>query len=623
MSLEKQNIIFAQTPEEQASLEAEAIKTEDVKRDPERQQKSTPGVGTDIFVRKKRPGSQVGKGYFVDIYENGVKIDTIELATKKDVTKLIRKFKDKYNTDRAFQNEMQVHITYKTKKERGEPMASIDTILIRKAHKIQELLNKLTEPELPLIKRFGQEDLLGDVNSVPETPPTGTEDKEKIKRYIADEIVKKFVDFVKKKTETESEEINEPDFPINTDIAASHQTKHKSAALDDIFNPLRKWYGTLARKIEEWNNMSNNMLNETDIQDIVKQTETILLSQNPQLIQKNTGISISPETAQSIYEVGSKSVGKPGDAEKGGELGGNPADFQDELGPKAAKVAKKDEKQPTIENTNDLLHSFTKNVQTQISSMAISDIAKDLNVVDNDILQKMHSILSEKDDLVEAEAAIQKYIEDQLNIARTSSLHPSIIESKTKEFWKFAGDYKGIANIEDVFIDWIRKTGYDLKKAANIWEQINEDIMKVFNFDKIKTANKDRAVGDIIYTADGIKIFEGWLEYRGDMDRIGLNTTQELTWGNSPAYKTLHNLTHTSEDILNEQQLLATTSEILPKYASQEVIESIAKDIFKGKETPTAFTVTISARDAEGGSSINEQTFNFNISPFAEDVIPA
>jgi molybdopterin converting factor small subunit len=632
MSLKQENIVIAQSPEEQAALEAEAIKTEDVKKDPERQQKSTPGVGTDIFVRKKRPGSQVGKGYFVDIYENGVKIDTIELATKKDVTKLIKKFKDKYNTDRAFQNEMQVHITYKTKKERGEPtMASIDTILIKKAHKIQELLNKLTEPELPLIKRFGQEELSGDVTSVPETPPTGTEDKETIKRYIADEIIKKFTEFVKKKIETESGPIDESNLAPNM---ANHQTKHRSAAVDDIFNPLRKWYSTLSQKIEEWNNMSGNMLNENDIKDIVQQSETIILSQDPNLIQKNTGIAISPETASLMYEVGSKSVGKPGEAEKGGELGGNPADFQDEPVPKAAKFAKKDEKTPTIENTNDLLQSFTKNVQTQISSMAISDIAKDLNVVDNDILQNMHSILSEKDNLVESEAAIKQYIEDQLGFKRESNLHPSIIESETKEFWKFAGDYKGIANIEDVFIDWLKKTGCDLKKAANIWEQVDKDIKNIFNFieKKAETEWEKRekeisqqrfSLGDIFYFWENRKtpILSGYLEYY-ENNIVFVPYTDSTGLG----YKAMTELLPQqiqSFDISTAELAFEATPNILKNFVQPNSVEYIMEYLIPNSKSPSSLRVTIKTRSAIGDvTNVQEEDYYFNVGPYGTGVTP-
>jgi hypothetical protein len=575
-------------------LSEDEAKSEDLAKDPERQQKSTPGVGTDIFIRKKKPGSQVGKGYFVDIYENGVKIDTIELATKKNVTKLIRKFKDKYNTDRAFQNEMQVHITYKTKKERGEqPMASIDTILVKKAHKIQEILNRLTEPELPLVKRFAQEELLENVNSVPETPPTGTEDKENIKRYIADEVNKKYTEFVNEK--------------VNSGYGA----------LDDIYNPLRKWYENLSDKIQEWNNMSNNMLNDNDVKDIITQTEKIILSQDAELIQKNTGIPISPETATLMYDVGSKSVGKPGEAEKGGELGGNPEDFKEETQMKAAKSS---ENKATIESTNDLLASFTKHIQTQGNTMAITDIAKDLNVIDDEILQKMHSILSEKDELVEAEAAIKKYIEDQLEMEKKSSLHPSIIESKATDFWKFAGEYKGIANIEDVFIDWIKKTNCDLKQANNIWKKVNGDIVEAFGFDREKQAGEKYSIGDIFYMVENEILFSGYLEYDQTRKRIVLNPYQDPQ---GIGYETLAPLVpdfEHSKPLENIEDAIEEVPGVLTRFMDLNYVKPMARALLATKSEPTNLQIRVEQRSEMGGQPFKLGEYTYTVSPYGEDV---
>ena len=40
---------------------------------------SNQGLGTDLFIRKNQPGSLVGKGYTIDIFENGVKVAKVEL----------------------------------------------------------------------------------------------------------------------------------------------------------------------------------------------------------------------------------------------------------------------------------------------------------------------------------------------------------------------------------------------------------------------------------------------------------------------------------------------------------------------------------------------------------------
>ena len=56
--------------------------------------KTTPGIGTDIFIRKKAPGAHVGEGYIVDIYENGVKTDSFEMKNKKDTIDLIKLYQN-------------------------------------------------------------------------------------------------------------------------------------------------------------------------------------------------------------------------------------------------------------------------------------------------------------------------------------------------------------------------------------------------------------------------------------------------------------------------------------------------------------------------------------------------
>src|SRR5271157_5768557 len=112
------------------------------------------GVGTDLFIRKVRPGATVGFGYVIDVYENGVKQDTITKKTKADVFDTVKEFKAKYNTNRAFQNEIQYHVTYKTKEERGETaMEDITKSLLKKASVIQDLILRITSPDSPIKTR--------------------------------------------------------------------------------------------------------------------------------------------------------------------------------------------------------------------------------------------------------------------------------------------------------------------------------------------------------------------------------------------------------------------------------------------------------------------------------------
>lgn len=522
-----------------------------------RKEKATPGVGTDIFVRKKQPGSHVGKGYIVDIYESGVKKDSLELSTRKEVTKLIKRFKERYHTDRAFQNELQVHVTFKTKKERGDTMASIDNILLKKANKIQDLLYRVKDPSLPLVKR-AQDELFNDISSVPETPATGTEDKEKIKRYIADEINKKFTSFVSEKAETE--------------------------AIDDLFNPLRRWYATLSDKIREWNNMSNDMLAQDDIREIIDQTQDILLSKDPELISKNTGVVISQEVADLMYDVGTKSIGKPGEAEKGGELGGNPTDFKESKViqfPKIDKIAEENtNEEPIIKTTNELLDSFTKQIQTQGNTVALQDIAKDLNIVDIDILEEMHSLLSEKSELVESESAVKKYIEDELDLKKKSSLHPSIIESTVHAFWKYASTTKGEHLIENVFSDWISKNK-NLSKLERsiIWNHIVYDIKEAFGIIPNKKKHARLSEGDIQIAYDNFinELYKYVIEIHNE---AGLQSTNEQTLQNVVNYAANSAMYPTIYELLERavKQGITSADEIY-KYGMDQLTDAAIKNL--------------------------------------------
>lgn len=136
----------------------------------------TPGVGSDIFVHKNVPGSHVGGGYKVEIFNNGVKVDERDIKTKIEVEKLISEYKEKYNTNRAFQNEVDVHVTYKNKRERGEDemnsTASIDNTLYTKVSYISDLCNRLLDPSLPL-KKYAEDlntNFVKEPNPLDETP---------------------------------------------------------------------------------------------------------------------------------------------------------------------------------------------------------------------------------------------------------------------------------------------------------------------------------------------------------------------------------------------------------------------------------------------------------------------
>ncbi len=129
------------------------------------------GEGTDLYIRKVAPGSQFGQGYIVDIYDYGEKVDEVFVRTKKEVYQLVREQKDRYHTDKAFENMQHLHVTFKSPGEQGfsqqkesslqgDTTMHIDEILLRKANHINNLLATLKDPSIPkkVIKNAEVED---------------------------------------------------------------------------------------------------------------------------------------------------------------------------------------------------------------------------------------------------------------------------------------------------------------------------------------------------------------------------------------------------------------------------------------------------------------------------------
>jgi hypothetical protein len=120
---------------------------------------NTAGQGTELIIKKLAPGSQFGQGYSVEVFDFGQKTDEVFVRTKKEVHDLIKSHKERYHTDKAFENEIRLHITWKTPNEQGYTKAfeelvtklgadtmDIDQILLEKAAKISNLVTYLKEP---------------------------------------------------------------------------------------------------------------------------------------------------------------------------------------------------------------------------------------------------------------------------------------------------------------------------------------------------------------------------------------------------------------------------------------------------------------------------------------------
>lgn len=246
------------------------------------------GAGTDIFVRKVQPGASVGVGYWIDVFQNGVKIDSFRVETKKKVVEIVKRYKEKYHTDRAFLNESQTHITYKTKEERGETaMQSLDQELHKKANTINIALQKLLTPLLPVKIReaeaLGQEIINPQgINIIPETPgnePAMSEDQ------IGPMLAGKFIEFVNK---------NQP------------QQGQEWVKSDDLYNPLKKWLTAIKKKIEDYERMNTVQLDMNKISDIA---EGIVFSGDPGKIKESTKIEVTPEVSAKVKEVASMKAG--------------------------------------------------------------------------------------------------------------------------------------------------------------------------------------------------------------------------------------------------------------------------------------------------------------------------
>lgn len=117
--------------------------------------------GTDIFVKKIDEGAGYGSGYIVEIYDYGEKVDERKVLTKKDVRTIINEQKARYTTDRAFEEESHLFVSYriddiesnKFRKNKDikvkESEMNIDEKLYKQASKINYLLSVSKEPDTP------------------------------------------------------------------------------------------------------------------------------------------------------------------------------------------------------------------------------------------------------------------------------------------------------------------------------------------------------------------------------------------------------------------------------------------------------------------------------------------
>ena len=203
----------------------------------------TPGPGTDVFIRKNVPGSHIGEGYTIEIFNNAVKVDEKVVKNKKQVQEIIDDIKTNYSTSRAFQNELQLHVTYKTKKERGEEASmNVDTQLTKQGSKIRQLVSKLLDPESP-IKKFSEE-LHTNFLQTPSLDSSNISADNQI-------IVQKMVEMVDQKVQ-------------------------ESADIEQDYNEIKEWLAEIKNIIKEHNRAGADF----DLDEIADEFSKIVLDPN-------------------------------------------------------------------------------------------------------------------------------------------------------------------------------------------------------------------------------------------------------------------------------------------------------------------------------------------------------
>jgi len=552
------------------------------------------GSGTDIFVRKTQPGVAVGVGYWIDIFKNGVKIESFRVETKKRVTEIIKSYKEKYHTDRAFLNESQTHVTYNTKEERGETaMQSLDQELLKKANVINISLQKLLTPLLPV--KIREANALGEsiinpqgINFIPETPG---KDASMSEEKIGPMIASKFVEFVSK---------NQP------------QQGQEWIKADDLYNPLKKWLTAIKKKITDYERMNNVQLDMQKISDI---SEGVTFSGDPQKIKESLKLDVSPDVATKVKEISGMKAGirkkESQESMVRVSLDKNvEEDFKDILAEGHEEKQKGSEEDKSLkedfggsEDTSEIIDVFKKNIPKEkedIRSQILSFINFSRNIKQAVELGKAISEWSDKSG-VSLETAQQVFAEISKNTDIYKEAFNTDITTQQDYIEAMAssgilGDsgIKGILNIlvKGNFEGTITKT------------HIQPAVYRIFS--SINIENFDNTIRSYISTLID-KSFGNWLKVNSDPDlnmaQAGISEIVKDNFIGSSAEAVL--VSRTDLQIINEiDKLIKTFNNTNINFHSKDIIKSIKellsdeiRKVFnKGAEVPTFVTSSSNAK---------------------------
>jgi hypothetical protein len=462
---------------------------------PHRHEDKSTGVGADLFVRKVRPGASVGVGYVIDVYENGIKIDTITRRNKKEVKDVIDEYKSKYNTSRSFLNEQQVHVTYKTKEERGEiaMQDNIEKTLYKQADTIKTMLQKLLDPNIPIKIRTAESDVMsGNIDFLPETklPENSNGFDNPSEQEISKQIVTKLIEYFQEVSPDggggasglNAAPVDNPVLPKqapepNVPVGLPHEASVKVATedndgsgwpeVDELYNAVKKWMTAVKKKLHEFEKANQTTINTKSIADYVG---SVVHSGDPEKIKSETGIDVSPETAVKIKEITLMDVGNA---------------------PKGTPGAQQDLTTGTLDDkvaaTFDVLNKIKNQIRQQPD---MPDNLKVENAVEEvpggkKVLKNNPSEL--EDDDTYTGTIMQNYADDTYDDHGDTKRSPdrgNRFDSFASNFWNYAKNAKKVETLENIFIKWANKVDLPLNDLRIVWGKVQNDVNILFSRSK-------------------------------------------------------------------------------------------------------------------------------------------
>lgn len=352
------------------------------------------GQGTDIHITKIAPGSEFGQGYMVEIFDYGQKVDETFAQTKKQVTEIIKEQKARYNTNKAFEEELKLHVTYKSPGGQGfkhsgsnkeVEVMDIDQILYSKAAKINNLIASLEDPTISRKDKRALDPMTQSTSFAPQ--PTLSIDDSGVEISSQDELVEYLKNQLVEYFSDPSTLTPEPEMGANSNVlpkAASSKDKKAYAPGENPENIVSKYLA--------------------DIRHIIERDDP-----NGEIFDLNQ----AAESLKSIF----KDSGLPGE----GVLF-KAASFGEDI--LVSKVNTDKDNSLSLKNTLE----NTDDIESKIEN------------------------ISKRPDKNEAELLLSK-----LNTAQYLNDLEEMFRYASDDFWKYLQEYKGINTLTNVYSNWQKK----------------------------------------------------------------------------------------------------------------------------------------------------------------------